>query len=832
MDPLSPPDDINAGWSSPTTSLRFNQPSAAEGTPPASATSNPYSGRNASASENENGFGTYTGQGLGGGAVGDDVGAGYREPVVFGAPGMGLFSPPPESQSQQETAAGAAQQERNAPRVYLRVRIGTLERNKKDLLIRFDASTNLSTYKNGMYRNMQRSYVEFQKFAEQLSLVCPQTIIPALPLPSTSASTDDEDDRLVRIALQRWFSRVCEDPVLMREDEVRSFIESNFGYSPIPPPTVKRTQTNVLSALTKVVRRGPLDEDDELSSAKIALDKLEERYGHAATCVSHVGKARRQLANSNAELGAKMVSLSTVESEPSLAGAERKIGRAWEQVSGMINAQASNENVILSDTLGHQALNARAAKDTLLQRTAVLEDSQSASKAAITKRRNLERLKASSNINPAKVDDAISEMQEADSLEQSLSHRVNAISQNLHVSLRAHSRHAHEDIAVSLMEAARMSAMYHKQALKELESLRADISKVAPGAAPLDGLAVSGKSPAASLVQPTQPPFMSRAPPPPQPQFASPYAAQPPLTAQVGRQPPMARTPQPQIPPQPQAQPQIRPPIQPQAYPRNPYATQPPPPLPAPQSATPPFPSQSRSNSYVIRPPGSSSQSPYGPAPNAAGSSTSSQFSSRIPTSPPTTGFPVSDGTQSMFLPKGGNGGMQQRPHSAAPDAPGFAGAPRAVDPLAGFPSRPAAAAPGMQGMAQSMFIPSQSQPQPQSQSQTNFRPYPGYYASQSQPLTPSAGPGPSNQVYQSSPMPLPFQPRQPPYQPGQGQFGQGYPVQNVQGYPGPQQQQQQPQQQVLPFPGPAGVQRAATIATERRKLDERKAAKMLAGGF
>lgn len=137
MDPLSPPDDINAGWTSPSTSLRFNQPSAADGTPPASAN---YSNRNASASENANGFGTYTSQGPGGGAVGGDVGAGYREPVVFGAPGMGLVSPPPESQSQQETAAGAAQQERNVPRVYLRVRIGTLERNKKDLLIRFDAS--------------------------------------------------------------------------------------------------------------------------------------------------------------------------------------------------------------------------------------------------------------------------------------------------------------------------------------------------------------------------------------------------------------------------------------------------------------------------------------------------------------------------------------------------------------------------------------------------------------------------------------------------------------------------------------------------------------------
>lgn len=139
MDPLARTDDINAGWSSPTSNLRFNAQSAAEDTVPTSATSNPYSDRSVSANENANGYRTHTSPGLGSGVVG----AGYREPVVFGAPGMGLVSPPPESafqQSQQETAAGEVQQERKAPRVYLRVRIGALERNKKDLLIRFDAS--------------------------------------------------------------------------------------------------------------------------------------------------------------------------------------------------------------------------------------------------------------------------------------------------------------------------------------------------------------------------------------------------------------------------------------------------------------------------------------------------------------------------------------------------------------------------------------------------------------------------------------------------------------------------------------------------------------------
>lgn len=88
---------------------------------------------------------------------------------------------------------------------------------------------------------MQRSYAEFQKFAEQAQVTSPQSestpfvadaaIISALPLPTSSATTDEEDDRLVRIALQRWFTRICEDPVMMRDEELRKFVEEDFGVS-------------------------------------------------------------------------------------------------------------------------------------------------------------------------------------------------------------------------------------------------------------------------------------------------------------------------------------------------------------------------------------------------------------------------------------------------------------------------------------------------------------------------------------------------------------------------------------------------------------------------
>ncbi|WWD22668.1 hypothetical protein CI109_107161 [Kwoniella shandongensis] len=388
-----------------------------------------------------------------------------REPKVFGAPGLGLVQPPVQASDASGSGSGSGGRGPIvAPAPFLRVRIGALERNRKDLLIRFDASTNLPNFRTTLYRNMQRSYVEFVRFAEQAQLTSPQTIIPALPLPSTSAVTDEEDDRLVRIAIQRWFTRICEDPVLIKDDELRSFIESDFGYSPVPPPSARRHASSTSAvpgvfsaALSKVVRRGPLDEDDELQSAKVAVEKLEERWGGAAAAVGNLGKARRALAVSNSDVGAKLISLSTVESDMHLAAAERKMGRTWEQLSGMMGAQAASENVTLSDSLGYQALNARSAK--------------------------------------------------ANALETAISSKVSAISAHLHQALRAHSRHAHEDVAVSLLEAARMSVMYHKHTLRELEALRPDLARVGvAGPLPPPPLSVQSTPTRASASLPSQPP--------------------------------------------------------------------------------------------------------------------------------------------------------------------------------------------------------------------------------------------------------------------------------------------------------------------------------------
>ncbi|CAG8736349.1 2304_t:CDS:2, partial [Acaulospora colombiana] len=281
------------------------------------------------------------------GTVGDggpSTGPWGREPQVYGQPDTGLISP--------REAKSANGEHFEKPEPYLRVRITALDRNRRDILIRFDAQA------------------KFQRFYEQIVFSNPQTIIPALPLAQTSAPSDEE---------------VCEDPILLSDEEVRSFIESDFGVS---------------SFRYVILGRRPPDEDEQLLQARFELTKLETQYIEAAKSVDKLSQTRK-----GNVLPRGLIDVATAEVHPPLAAATRKMGRSWHTYADLDAAQEISDRVILGDSLG--------VKETLLQRSLVLEEYQDAVKSTIAKRRNIERLKASSNIRPERVDDALEELEEA-----------------------------------------------------------------------------------------------------------------------------------------------------------------------------------------------------------------------------------------------------------------------------------------------------------------------------------------------------------------------------------------------------------------------------------
>ena len=151
----------------------------------------------------------------------------------------------------------------------------------------YEIKTNLSNFTGTAYRNVSRSYVEFQQLYDALTHNNPQTIVPALPLAQTSAPTDEEDDRLVKIMLQRWFTRVCEDMILVYDEELRSFVESDFGYQPTPRPKRKTS-----SGFSLVRRRVP-DEDEELQRARFELTRMEGQFFDAAKALDRVSLTRK-----------------------------------------------------------------------------------------------------------------------------------------------------------------------------------------------------------------------------------------------------------------------------------------------------------------------------------------------------------------------------------------------------------------------------------------------------------------------------------------------------------------------------------------------------------
>ena len=87
--------------------------------------------------------------------------------------------------------------------------------------------------------------------------------------------------------LQRWITRVCEDHILLNDEDLRSFIENDFGYQPTPRPRRKT------SSGFSFIRRNVPDEDEELQRARFELTKLEGQFFDTAKAVDKLAIGRK-----------------------------------------------------------------------------------------------------------------------------------------------------------------------------------------------------------------------------------------------------------------------------------------------------------------------------------------------------------------------------------------------------------------------------------------------------------------------------------------------------------------------------------------------------------
>lgn len=153
------------------------------------------------------------------------------------------------------------------------------------------AQTNIPKFRTTQYRDVRRTHTEFTKLADHLISACPEALVPAVPPPVTPAGAGtDEDEVRVKSAMQRWLNVVLDNEVLIQDDEMVLFVESDFGYSPVL--RMKQPATGVRRKMLKQFAPPP-DDTPELQSARPTVKMFYLGSMDASHKVDRVVKGRR-----------------------------------------------------------------------------------------------------------------------------------------------------------------------------------------------------------------------------------------------------------------------------------------------------------------------------------------------------------------------------------------------------------------------------------------------------------------------------------------------------------------------------------------------------------
>ncbi|KAK4134709.1 vacuolar protein sorting-associated protein vps17 [Trichocladium antarcticum] len=386
---------------------------------------------------------------------------------------------PAPDQAQRVNEQQQQQQPRKppAPQFKLQAKITGLERTgRKDPILRFDVHTNLPAFRTTQYRDVRRLHSEFTKLAEHLISANPEAMVPAVPPALTSAGAGTEEDEIrVKALMQRWFNYICSNEVLMRDDEMVLFVESDFGYSPM----VKKKQpaTGVRRKILKQFAPPP-DDTPELQDARPIVKLFYLGAMDAGHKVDKLVKSRRGLGLAESEFGVKLGNMNVQEPHPGLANAYRKLGKIVQAVGDYHAAQATAEATTIGDPLQYHSQDAFVVKETLTNRQILVREFLQAQEAARSKTNAADRLKSSSNVRREKVDEAIAALDEARHAEATLYQKTTRVTHNLVLERRRWFARTAADLRLSVREYVLREIEAERRALALLETVRPDIRAI------------------------------------------------------------------------------------------------------------------------------------------------------------------------------------------------------------------------------------------------------------------------------------------------------------------------------------------------------------------
>ncbi|KAK9325720.1 hypothetical protein V1517DRAFT_313261 [Lipomyces orientalis] len=378
----------------------------------------------------------------------------------------------------------------------LRTKVTGMERSgKKPPLIRFDAYTNLPRFRTTQFRDIRRTYSEFLKLFKHLSTANPECFVPTVPLDTTFAGPGtDEDEYRIKVNFQKWLDRVTSNQVLMRDEEMMYFIESDFGYSPMtkrkaPATGLRRKAIKQLAA--------PPDDCQELVEFRPLAKRFYLMSDDVRTRLEKVSKIRKTLGMAEIELGHRFTNMTALEFQSGMINMWKKLGKTVMSVGDIQGIKTTAEMATLGDGLLWLSNDAYVVKETLTNRQILIRDLLSAQSTSRSRHATAARLRSSATINPLRVDEALNSLEDAKQIEAALTAKVNRVTNNLTKEKNEWLASTDEDLQGYIADYVRRMIDAERRTLAVWESIRLDI-RTADGSG---GLSRLGRSELPAIVR-------------------------------------------------------------------------------------------------------------------------------------------------------------------------------------------------------------------------------------------------------------------------------------------------------------------------------------------
>ena len=341
---------------------------------------------------------------------------------------------------------------------------------KENPAIIFDCSTNLPTFRKQQYKNVKKSYEEFHQLFKYLNVAIQESFVPTLPPAYTTFGINSEEDRSkITRNFQLWFNRISQDPLIIRNEEVAFFIESDFNtYSPI---NKSKSLASGLKRKTLKQLAPPYDEVTELAEFRPLVKSIYVVSQNLQEKLLKVSRNRKMMVQEENAFGQDFVNLDEHNK------LYKRYGRILTAVGDIDSIIATMDMATLYDGLEWVVRDAYVVKEALTNRHFVMRSLIQAQQNSKTKQEQARRFRSRRDINPMKIDEALRQLKMATKKEQVLTLKLQRITSNMIIERRQWINWYEEWIRNSIKQFTLRKIEYERKKLTLLERVRSDIRK-------------------------------------------------------------------------------------------------------------------------------------------------------------------------------------------------------------------------------------------------------------------------------------------------------------------------------------------------------------------